>query len=190
MTEAIAFLFSYYTPKENIAPNPEEFFTYVRNLSIQTYHILVPGPRRRVSNRLLGSSGGIPFSNNFELLDSIEPLQGPRSLVNSIVQAHAIGMRALTVYSAFVEDYTDDILRSHIAEPFIWYSGLLYHDLLKFRECGLGLSLTFIKDGITFIGSHLSKMRLHNLYETYDKFNERRGASFELLTKYLTVALD
>ena len=196
MTEAIALLFSYYAPCDT--PMPEEFFAYVRFLQQQSYLILVPGTRRKVSAKLLGGAmNAAPFSNHYALLDSIEPLPkgGGRNLVTSIVQAHAIGMRALTTYSALVQDDTENTLKTHIAEPFIWFSEQLYHSLLNFDEKALGLSLSFIKDGIAYLCKNISraggKLRLSLFYDAYSKYFDSFGKSdFDLLLKYLTAKLD
>ena len=187
MTEAIALLFSYSAQNKTIPPSPEEFFAYVRNLSTQTYQVLVPGPRRRISSRLIGASS--PFTH-FDFLNSIEPLNGLRTLVSSLVQAHAIGMRALTIYCALVaEEGADSLLRTHIAEPFVWYSNLLYHDMLNFRENGLGLTLSYINDGVSFLSSNKIKMRIFTLFEMYDKYESRNADSLVLLEKFLANAL-
>ena len=195
MTEAIALLFSYYEPSET--PMPEEFFTYVRFLQQQSYLALVPGARRKVSAKLLGGPvNNAPFSNHYAVLDSIEPLpKGGRNLVTSIVQAHAIGMRALTTYSALVQDDSENSLKTHIAEPFVWYSGQLYYSLLNFEEKGLGLSLSFIKEGVSYLSKHVirngSKLRLSVFYETYSKYFEYFGKmDIEALLKYLATKLD
>jgi len=193
MTEAIALLFSYYTPKDSPPPTPEEFFAYLRHLQQQTYSILVPGPRRKISNKLLGAAtSSTPFSNQYELLDLIQPLAFPkagRNLVSSIVQAHAIGMRALTTYCTLVQDDSDAILKTHIAEPFIWFADQLYHDLLCFSEKGLGISLTFIKQGIEKISAD-GKIRLSVIFGNYDKYFSSYGVdAMNLLYTYLTYRL-
>ena len=191
MTEAIALLFSYYTPKDALSPTPEEFFAYLRHLQQQCYSILVPGPRRKISNKLLGGAiSSAPFSNQYELLDNIQPLpKCGRNLVSSIVQAHAIGMRALTTYCTLVQDDSDSILKTHIADPFIWYADQLYHDLLCFRDKGLGMSLTFIKEGVEKLSTD-GKMRLSVIFSNYDKFFSSYGAdAMNLLSIYLTYKL-
>jgi hypothetical protein len=196
MTEAIALLFSYYTPKDALPPTPEEFFNYLRHLQQQSYAILVPGPRRKVSSKLLGGAlNSAPFSNHYTLLDSIEPLpKNGRTLVNSIVQAHAIGMRALTTYCALVQDDSDNMLRTHIAEPFVWFANQLYHDLLNFHEKGLGLTLSLIHEGIAYLNENISrgsKLRLNIFYGTYSKYFDSYSAEqIEQLRKYLVIKLD
>jgi hypothetical protein len=196
MTEAIALLFTFHTPKDSLAPTPEEFFNYCRHLQQQSYTILVPGPRRKVSNKLLGGAlNTAPFSNHYALLDTIQPLpKSGRNLVNSIVQAHTIGMRALTTYCTLVQDDTDNMLKTHVAEPFIWFSDLLYHSLLNFHEKGLGLTLNFINEGICYLNENISrgsKLRLSIFYGTYSKYFEQFGVeSVEQLHKYLSTRLD
>jgi len=191
MTEAIALLFSYYAPKDCIPPMPEEFFDYLRYLRQQTYNILVPGPRRKISSKLLGSISNVaPFSNHYDLLDSIEPLSKTNNnLINSIVQAHAIGMRALTTYTALVQDDSNSNFKTHIAEPFIWYTNQLYHDLICLNEKGLGLSLTFIKNGVEKISEN-GKIRLAVIYDNYDKYFSCYGIdSLFILVNYLILRL-
>lgn len=188
MTEAIALLFSYYAPKDTPSPMPEEFFAYLRHLRQQSYIILIPGPRRKIGSKLLGCTpNSAPFSNQYELLDSIEPLsKSGRNLITSIVQAHAIGMRALTTYSALVQDESENMLKTHIGEPFIWFCDQLYHDLLCFNEKGIGMSLTFIKNGIGKINIE-SKIRLSAIYDDYNKYFSTYGSdAIHLLTTYLT----
>jgi hypothetical protein len=195
MTEAIAFLFAYagtqygLKGKDCVPPSAEEFFAYVRHLSTQTYHVYVPGVRRKVSNRLLGGAAS-PFQGLSEFLDFIEPLNGARTLVSSLIQAQNIGLRALTCYNAFVDDESDIGLKSHIAEPFVWFSSILFYDAVNYRERGLGSALRFIQEGVAYLLKHAAgKRRLAYLFEMYEKYAERGVPLNEVFRTYLSTLL-
>jgi hypothetical protein len=178
MMEAIAFLFAYSGARysSGAVPSVEEFLDYVRGLSLQTYTFMTPGIRRRVSNRLLGCalSEGRGFDLYFNFLDSLEPLYGERSLATMILQAQNIGLRALTIYNAFVVESAEDYLRSHIAEPFVWYSRVLYHDSLDFQTRGLGLCLSFVQSGVTYLAKYVvAKNNVYAFFTAYDCFASR-----------------
>ena len=177
MTEAIAFLFSYSGSRyKGDTPSVEEFLDYVRGLSLQTYHTLIaPGVRRRLNSRLLGGpSEGRGFELYFGFLESVEPLLGERNLATAILQAQNIGLRALTLYNAFVVDSDDDFLRTHVAEPFVWYSRLLYHDSLDFQTRGLGVCLSFVQSGVMYLNKHVeAKNSVSAYFIAYDSYAVR-----------------
>jgi hypothetical protein len=181
MTEAIAFLFAYSGPRYvakvgGDVPSVEEFLDYVRDLSLQTYHCVVaPGVRRRISNRLLGAlEGGRRFEIYAGFLEWLEPVVGERGLCATLLQAQNIGLRALTIYNAFVVDSSDDFLRSHVAEPFVWYSRTLYHECLGFHTRGLGLCLSFVQEGVAYLESHVeTKNSISAFFSAYGEFSMR-----------------
>jgi len=98
---------------------------------------------------------------------------GERSLVGRLLQAQNIGLRALTIYNAFVVDSADDYLRSHVAEPFVWYSRTLYHESLGFQTRGLGLCLTFVQEGVRYLEKHVeAKNSVSAFFTAYGEFSE------------------
>lgn len=183
MTEAIAFLFGYYGA-DTTPPTPEEFFSYARHLSTQTYHVCVPCIRRKVSNRLLGG-GSPPYCGLVQFLDSIEPVLGTRNLASSLIQAQNIGLQALILYNAFVEIDSDMFLKTHIAEPFLWFSSLLFYETLNYREHGLGAALHYLQDGVVYLEKHAGKKRLSCYFEAYAKYAERSIPLNITFMKYL-----
>ena len=188
MTEAIALLFMYYSQKYSleksdfITPSPEEYFDYLRHLQNQTYAIMIPNLRRRLSVKLTGVSNNPPFVNNYDFLNYIEPLIDD-DLSSRLIQALAIGLRALTVYKAMVINDDDDMFKTH--EPLVWYTSILFHDSLEFRARGLTISSSFVKEGIRFIQKNSQKMRIGSFFDNYTKFSTHHYLLFELLRKYL-----
>ncbi len=149
MTEAIAFLFTYFGNGE-ITPSPEEFFALCRHLALQTYHENCGSPRRKVSSRLLGSSASMPFLSLYPFLHRIEPLTSS-SLTDRLIQAQNVGLRALITYSAFVDEDTEKSLKTHIVEPYIWFSDLLFHDTLHYRTNVMGCDVHTIIYKMVFL---------------------------------------
>ncbi len=186
MTEAIAFLFTYYSSD---APIPEEFFAYARGLCIQTYHLMCPGPRRRISSRLLGGTTkerSDDATTNSAFYDSIEPLQSD-SLLHRLIQAQNIALRALITYTAFVDDDSEKTVKTHIAEPFIWFSAQLFHDSLKYRENCIGAALHYIQDGVVSVVKSASgrRLKLSAYFEAYNAYMKSNADIFGKLQKYL-----
>jgi hypothetical protein len=186
MTEAIAFLFTYYANDE-IAPSPEEFFALCRHLSLQTYHETSSGIRRRVSSRLLGSAGSTPFLSLYPFLHCIEPLASS-ALSDRLIQAQNIALRALITYTAFVDDNSDKSLKTHIVEPFLWFSSLLFHDSLDYRTNCVGSALKFIQDGCVFLIKRGGR-RLMSYFEAYSDFAHAHEDIFKNQKKYLDFKL-
>lgn len=192
MTEAIAFLFTFYATqysvKESsfICPTAEEFFSYARHLSLQTYHCMVPGMRRRVSSRVFGAgeNGSAQFLNLYSFFDCIEPLESC-DLASRLIQAQNIGLRALTAFTAFVDDDTDKTLKTHIIEPYVWFSGILFHDALKYRENVIGAALHYIQDGVLYLAKYGGK-RCNGLFEAYNAYKKSKEDIFCILNKYLS----
>ena len=191
MTEAIAFLFAYsstqYKKSGFICPGPDEFFAYVRSLALQTYHRLVPGPRRAVSARLLGASGAKQFESFMDFLNFIEP-RGPTAndpLIESLYQALSIGVKALSVYTCFIECDESGMERTHIYEPINWYCGILFHDALCFRERLLGGILAYIGDSIVYMDAHVRKNKVQYFFDAYSRF-AAKAEGFEAFERYLT----
>lgn len=190
MTEAIAFLFTYYA-NDKIAPSPEEFFAVCRHLAVQTYHVAEAGVRRRVSSRLLGSAGSAPFLSLYPFLHRIEPLTSS-ALSDRLIQAQNIGLRALITYTAFVDDDSDKTLKTHIVEPFLWFSALLFHDSLDYRINYAGTALKFIQDGCTYLLKQSiirSGRRLSAFFEVYSDFVETHNDIFKNQKRYLDFKL-
>lgn len=191
MTEAIAFLFAYSTTQYKkpgfICPGPDEFFTYVRSLALQTYHRLVPGPRRAVSVRLLGVAGGAKqFESFMDFLNFIEPRRPTSSdpLIDSLYQALSIGVRALSVYTSFIDCDESGMERTHIYEPINWYCGILFHDALRFRERLLGGILTYIGDSIVYMDAHVRKNKVQCFFYAYSRF-AAKAEGFDAFEQYL-----
>lgn len=184
MTEAIAFLFTYYAQQyPGIAPSVEEFFAYTRNLSLQTYHVLVPLTRRQVGSRMLGGSPS-SFETLLPFLDFIEPCR-KSGLVHQLIQAQNIGLRALVTYIAFVDDDSEKMLKTHIVEPYVWYSSTLFHDLLDYKANCIGAALRYIQDGVVFLLKSGGKRRLSTFFDTYDLYKKSKEEIFVVLYKYL-----
>jgi hypothetical protein len=179
MMEAIAFLFTYYAMQIKdasfITPSAEEYFSYVAHLSTKTYHRLVQIHRRKVSNRLLGIK-----EPNYETIQSflnfIEPCDCSSSKTNltaQLIQAQNIGITALIVYNTFISDEVENSAKTHVVEPFVWYTGILYHDLIHFRDHGLGIALHFIQDGICYLQKNVMKKRISYFFELCSHYMER-----------------
>jgi hypothetical protein len=177
MMEAIAFLFTYYAMQIKdasfITPSVEEYFSYVSHLSTKTYHRLVQIQRRKVSNRLLGLKEP-NYENIQSFLNFIEPCENSKTNLNAqLIQAHNIGITALIVYNTFINDEIDSSIKTHIVEPFVWYTGILYHDLINFKDHGLGIALHFIQDGICYLQKNVMKKRISYFFESCTQYMER-----------------
>jgi hypothetical protein len=192
MTEAIAFLFAYsstqYKKPGFICPTPEEFFAYARYLALQTYHRLVPGPRRAISGRLLGGvSGSRAYESFLDFLNFIEPRRNTDPLIASLYQALGIGVRALAIYTCFVSCDESGMERTHIYEPINWFCGILFHDMLNFKERLLGGVLTYIGDSILYLDSHVRKNTVRCFFETYSRFSAKSDG-FDAFERFVKTA--
>lgn len=194
MTEAIAFLFTYYTPlyeskTSALPPSAEEFVAYVRNLSLQTYHACVPVPRRQLNSRLLGTPvSDTPFESMYEFLDFIQPCRRS-GLVSQLIQAQNIGLYALITYTAFIDDDSEKTLKTHIVEPYVWYSSILFHDLLEYRSNCMGTALRYIQNGVEYLTKHAGKRRVSAYFDAYSSYEKSNAEVFQSLYKYLVVKL-
>ena len=158
---------------------------YVRNLSLQTYHVLVPGPRRQVSSRLLGSSvSDTPFASLYEFLDFIQPCKRT-GLVSQLIQAQNIGLYALVTYTAFIDDDSEKTLKTHIIEPYLWYSSILFHDLLEYRTNCMGIALRYLQNGVHYLDKNAGKRRLASFFDAYEVYEKANVEVFQSLYKYL-----
>jgi len=187
MTEAIAFLF---TCKSSEPPSPEEFFTLCRNLCTQTYNEKYASPRRKIASRLLGGGAHTPFSALSSFVGSIEPL-ADESLAARLIQAQNIGLQALITYTAFIDDDSEKTLKTHIADPYLWFSNILYHDSLDYKTyCG-GAAMRYIQEGVVYLlkiaGS--KARRLATYMDSYDSYKKSNIATFVALRKYLDCVL-
>ena len=185
MTEAIAFLFAFYGRGD--APMPEEFFALCRHLSTQSYQSMNASPRRKLSSRLIGSASS-QFLSLYEFLEDIEPLTD-NSLSSRLIQAQNIGLRALITYTAFVEDDTEKTAKTHIIEPYIWLSNILFHDSLDYRGRCMGAALQYINDGVLAVLKYDGKRRVSAYFDCYDCYKKDNSDVFLILKKYLDFML-
>jgi hypothetical protein len=187
MTEAIAFLF---TCKSAEPPSPEEFFALCRNLCTQTYNEKYGSPRRKVASRLLGGSTPTPFATLPAFLTTLEPLADD-SLAARLIQAQNIGLQALITYTAFVDDDSEKSLKTHLAEPYLWFSNILYHDSVEYRtNCG-GAALRFLQEGVVYLVSRArgKARRMSAYFDSYDIYKKSNESTFVALRKYLDFML-
>lgn len=184
MTEAIAFLFACKTSEP---PTPEEFFTLCRALSVQTYHLMFSSPRRKIASRLLGSSN-LPFSSLQAFLDTLETPTDD-SLVARLLQAQNIGLQALVTFNAFVDDDSDKSLKTHIVEPYLWFSNILFHDSLDYQTVCGGAAMHFIQDGVAHLLKMAGRRRMVAYFEAYDLYKSSQDHIFLAQRKYLNSLL-
>lgn len=184
MTEAIAFLFSYYGPlyaeksSSFITPTPEEFFAYVKYLNLQTYYVFVPVIRRKLSKGFLPEQTDIiKFVNLLHFFDFIEKLE-EKSLTAYIIQAHNIGLRALSTYLKFIDEIT-------YSEPFNWFTSILMYSSIEYKTYCSAVSNAYLENCINYLNKNVAKKRLMFYFKWYTVFYESNVFIFSSLRRFL-----